>query len=48
VGIAEAQREALGLVVIVSAIFVVVALASACMISRCAGWMRIAVRVAGS
>ena len=47
-GIAEAQREALGLAGIGSAIFVVVALTSALVLSLRAGWMRIAVRVAGS
>jgi len=47
-GIAAAQREALGLAGIGSAIFVVVALASAFVMSLRAGWMRIAVRVAGS
>jgi urease accessory protein len=47
-GIAAAQREALGLAGTGSAIFVVVALASAFVMSLRAGWMRIAVRVAGS
>lgn len=47
-GIAAAQREPLGLAGIGSAIFVVVALASAFVMSLRAGWMRIAVRVAGS
>ena len=47
-GIAEAQREPLGLAGIGSAIFVVVALASAFVMSLRTGWMRIAVRVAGS
>ena len=47
-GIAAAQREALGLAGIGSAIFVVVALASTFVMSLRAGWMRIAVRVAGS
>jgi hydrogenase/urease accessory protein HupE len=47
-GIAAAQREAFGLAGIGSAIFVVVALASAFVMSLRAGWMRIAVRVAGS
>ena len=47
-GIAAAQREVLGLAGIGSAIFVVVALASAFVMSLRAGWMRIAVRVAGS
>ena len=47
-GIAESQREALGLVGIGSAVFVLVALASAFVVSLRAPWMRIAVRVAGS
>ena len=47
-GIAAAQREALGLAGIGSAIFVVVALASAFVVSLRTAWMRIAVRVAGS
>jgi hydrogenase/urease accessory protein HupE len=47
-GIAEAQREALGLAGIGSVIFVLVAIVSACVISLRAGWIRIAVRVAGS
>jgi len=47
-GIAESQREALGLVGIASATFVLVALASALVISLRAEWTRIAVRVAGS
>ena len=46
--IAEAQREPLGLVGIVSAAFVLVALAGALVVSVPAGWARIAVRVAGS
>lgn len=50
VGIAESQREALGLVGIASATFVLVALASAfaLSLSRRAEWMRVAIRVAGS
>jgi urease accessory protein len=47
-GIAESQREALGLVGIVSAAFVLVALAAALVVSMRAPWMRIAVRVGGS
>jgi len=47
-GIAESQREAMGLAGIVSAIFVLVAIASAFVISLRVEWMRIAVRVAGS
>jgi hydrogenase/urease accessory protein HupE len=47
-GIAEAGREALGLVGIVSAVFVVVALLAAFVISLRPAWTRIAVRVAGS
>ena len=47
-GIAGAQREALGLAGIGWAIFVMAALASAFVIVLPAGWMRIAVRVAGS
>jgi hydrogenase/urease accessory protein HupE len=46
--IAEAQREALGLAGICSAIFVLVAIVSAGVIVLHSGWMRIAVRVAGS
>lgn len=48
VAIAGAQREALGLAGIGAAIFVLVALASAFVVALPAGWMRIAVRVAGS
>ena len=48
VGIAQAQGDVLGLAGIGSAIFVLVAIASALVISLRAGWMRIAVRVAGS
>jgi hydrogenase/urease accessory protein HupE len=47
-GIAEARREALGLAGIVSVVFVLSALVSAFVISLKIGWMRIAVRVAGS
>ena len=47
-GIAESQRELLGLVGIASVVFVVVALASAFVVSLVAAWTRIAVRVAGS
>ncbi len=47
-GIAAAQREALGLVGIVCAAFVLVALAAALVVSMRAPWMRIAVRVGGS
>ena len=46
--IAEAQHAPLGLVGIVSAIFVLVALAGALVVSLRAEWARIAVRVAGS
>jgi urease accessory protein len=47
-GIAEAQREVFGLAGISSVIFVLAALVSALVISLKKGWMRIAVRVAGS
>jgi hydrogenase/urease accessory protein HupE len=47
-GIAEAGREALGLVGIVSAVFVVVALLAAFVVWLRPPWTRIAVRVAGS
>ena len=47
-GIAESQRELLGLVGIASVVFVLVALASAFVVSLVAAWTRIAVRVAGS
>jgi hydrogenase/urease accessory protein HupE len=47
-GIAEAGREALGLVGIVSAVFVVVALLAAFVVGLRPAWTRIAVRVAGS
>ena len=47
-GIAGAQRESLGLAGIGGAVFVVAALMSAFVIALPAGWMRIAVRVAGS
>jgi hydrogenase/urease accessory protein HupE len=46
--IAEAQREPLGLVGIVSATFVLVALAGAFAVSARATWAQVAVRVAGS
>jgi hydrogenase/urease accessory protein HupE len=48
VGIAEAQKEALGLAGIVGAIFVLVAIASAAVVSLRMHWTRIAVRVIGS
>jgi urease accessory protein len=48
VGIAEAQKEALSLAGIVGAIFVLVAIASAAVVSLRLHWTRIAVRVAGS
>lgn len=47
-GIAASQREVLGLVGVGGAIFVVVALLSAFVVSLRAAWMRIAIRVAGS
>lgn len=47
-GIAESQREALALAGVGSAIFVLVALASALAASLRNGWARIVVRVAGS
>jgi hydrogenase/urease accessory protein HupE len=47
-GIAQAQREALGLGGIVASIFVLVALVAARVVSLRAPWTRIAVRVAGS
>jgi urease accessory protein len=47
-GISEAGREALGLVGIASAVFVVVALLAALVVSLRPAWTRIAVRVAGS
>jgi hydrogenase/urease accessory protein HupE len=47
-GIAMAGREALGLVGIVSAVFVVVALVAAFVVALRPAWTRIAVRVAGS
>jgi hydrogenase/urease accessory protein HupE len=47
-GIAEARREALALVGIVGAIFVLVTLAAALVVSLRPAWARIAVRVAGS
>jgi hydrogenase/urease accessory protein HupE len=46
--IAAAGREALGLVGIAAAVFVVVALGAAVVVSLRAAWARIAVRVAGS
>ena len=48
VGIAEAQREMLGLVGIGATVFVLVALAAALVVSLRAQWSRVAVRVAGS
>jgi hydrogenase/urease accessory protein HupE len=48
VGIAESQREALALAGVGSAIFVLVAIVSAFVVSLRVAWMRIAVRVAGS
>lgn len=48
VGLAEAEREALGLAGIAGAIFVLVALLAACAVPLRAGWARVAVRVAGS
>jgi hydrogenase/urease accessory protein HupE len=47
-GIASSQREALGLAGVVSAVFVLVALASALVVSLRVAWMRVAIRVAGS
>ena len=47
-GIAESQRELLSLVGIASMVFLLVALASAFVVSLRAAWTRIAVRVAGS
>ena len=47
-GIAESQREWLGLVGIASTVFLLVALSSAFVVSLRAAWTRIAVRVAGS
>ena len=47
-GIAEAQREVMGLLGIASVTFVIVALVSAFVVSLRAVWTRIAVRVAGS
>ena len=46
--IAEAQREPLGLIGIVSAIFVLVAMVGAFAVSVRAAWARVAVRIAGS
>lgn len=48
VGIAGSGREALGLVGIVGATFVVAALVSAFAVTQRAGWVRVALRVAGS
>lgn len=47
-GIAQAQREALGLTGIAASVFVVVALMAALVVSLRAPWTRIAIRVAGS
>lgn len=47
-GIAAAERAALGLVGIVSAIFVLVAIVSAFVVTLRARWMQMAVRVVGS
>jgi len=47
-GIAGAGREVLGLLGIGAAVFVIVTLASAFVMSLRAPWMRTAVRVAGS
>jgi hydrogenase/urease accessory protein HupE len=47
-GIAAAEREALGLVGIVSAVFVVVALLAGFVVGLRPSWTRVAVRVAGS
>jgi hydrogenase/urease accessory protein HupE len=47
-GIAESQRELMGLVGIAGVVFVLVAIASAFVVSLRAAWTRIAVRVAGS
>ena len=48
VSLAEVQREGLGLAGIASAAFVIVAMASASVVSLRAPWTRIAARVAGS
>ena len=48
VSLAETQREGIGLAGIASAIFVIVAMASAVVVSLRAPWTRMAVRVAGS
>ena len=48
VGLAQAQREGVGLAGIAGAAFVVVAIASALVVSLRIPWARIAVRVAGS
>jgi urease accessory protein len=47
-GIADERRELLAVVGIVTAIFIVVALVAAFVVSLRAGWARVAVRVAGS
>jgi len=47
-GVAEAQRDVLGMAGIAGATFVVVALTSALVVSLRSPWARIAVRVAGS
>ncbi len=47
-GIAEARREALALLGIAAAVFVVTAAVSAAVVSLQEGWRRVAVRVAGS
>ena len=47
-GIAAAGREALGIAGIVAAVFVLVALVAALVVSLRAPWTRIVVRVAGS
>ena len=48
VAIAEAQREALGLVGIATTIFVIAAFTAAIVVSLRSGWTRVVVRVAGS
>jgi urease accessory protein len=47
-GIAAEGREEAGLVGVAAAVFVLVAMAAAFVVSLCASWARIAVRVAGS
>lgn len=47
-GIAESGRELLGIVGIVAAVFVLVALIAAFVVSLRVGWVRVVVRVAGS